>query len=254
MYLLLNGHREFFPVYGQALCPGGLIAATRRLPLADIPLRDVREITGALCPEDNPARITTLLWFLFLTAREYPHLFIRVDDVRADKHLQSLLTALDIIPSGVRDVRGSPRLTGSEARVLLMLLSGLTVKQVSELLRRDTRTISTHKLCAMRKVGLRHNGELFRLGARLLGHQTVRNPSLTEEDARMMCALVRVGHVSRAAALLGVHIRTVSYRRRVIMKKIGVTNDVALYAALGLQDGRVSGADNMPWPPAVTTP
>lgn len=55
----------------------------------------------------------------------------------------------------------SKALTLRELDVLSLLFSGKSVSRVAQALRRDVRTVSTHKRNVMRKLGFRTDGELF---------------------------------------------------------------------------------------------
>ncbi|KNC94824.1 hypothetical protein [Trabulsiella odontotermitis] len=232
MYLIINGHKEYFAV------PGNPIARTHCPPLPDVPLRETHYVTGELSPDDAPGLITTLLWYLYLVRQAHPKLNIRVSDSRINDACQPLLSALGLQPAADMAHDHSHYLTRCEARVLLLLLGGLSVTQVSELLCRDIRTVSTQKVRAIAKAGLEHNGDLHLLGAQLYGRSPVRRPPLSLDDYAMISVIALTGHVSHTAVLLGMPERTVSRRKQVIMKKLGVEHDVALYAALGLSMDR----------------
>jgi DNA-binding CsgD family transcriptional regulator len=233
MYLIFNGHREHFPV-PDAATPGHLIARTHFPLLAEIPLRGAGSVTGELGPEDAHHHITALLWYLFLIKKTYPYLDVRINDARINESCRPLLMALRLQSGNGLSYSNTPRLTRREASVLLMLLGGLSVRQVSELLGRDLRTISSHKRNAMARAGLEHNGDLHLLGAQLYGCSAGRRPPLTLDEYGLISVIVLTGQISRAATLLGISVRTVSLRKKKIMKKLGVPHDVALYAVLRL--------------------
>jgi two-component system capsular synthesis response regulator RcsB len=60
------------------------------------------------------------------------------------------------------DVQGGlERLTGKELDVLMRIISGASVTQIAELSGRSVKTISSQKVAAMEKLGLRSDLELF---------------------------------------------------------------------------------------------
>jgi DNA-binding NarL/FixJ family response regulator len=62
----------------------------------------------------------------------------------------------------------SPALTKKEIDVLVYLLAGLSVSEMSRMLNRDIRTISSHKCHALTKLGYRTNSDLFTRGQWML--------------------------------------------------------------------------------------
>ncbi|MCU6388828.1 helix-turn-helix transcriptional regulator [Enterobacter quasiroggenkampii] len=190
---------------------------------------------GALCPQDSPRHLPVLLWLLYRLKRAGLHPGFCVMDPRLDTHCMPLLVTLGLLPGTSPDVR---LLTDREACVLLMLLSGRSVSDIARLLHRDARTISTQKYIAMEKAGLVRNSDLYLLGARLYGGICRPCPLLTTHERQLLQALVLTGHTVRAATQLNISTVTASYRKRRIMKKLGVSSDVALYAALNLPSTR----------------
>ncbi|MBR8657959.1 response regulator transcription factor, partial [Achromobacter sp. Marseille-Q0513] len=60
--------------------------------------------------------------------------------------------------------RGLRALTGREVYVVRLYLSGLTINEIAQRLNRSKKTISSQKVAAMYKLGLRCDIELLRYG------------------------------------------------------------------------------------------
>jgi len=73
----------------------------------------------------------------------------------------SVKTALDALPINSRGKNTVTMLSGRELEVVRLFVSGLTIKEISTLLNRSIKTISTQKNAAMRKLGIERDSELF---------------------------------------------------------------------------------------------
>jgi two-component system, NarL family, captular synthesis response regulator RcsB len=71
----------------------------------------------------------------------------------------------DSSPIEMREVRGNKQklLSRRESEVVRLYISGMTVSEIAEQLKRSKQTVSTQKVNAMRKLGLTNDAELFRL-------------------------------------------------------------------------------------------
>jgi DNA-binding NarL/FixJ family response regulator len=233
MHLIINNRQEMFPATGLKVLPASLIACTLCVLPASVPLHRAERVDGGLCPEEPARYFPVLLWYLYLIKRFCPHLDVRVTGASNDSLMTTLLTALGL-SSATADTPAPavPLLSRREACILLLLLTGLSVKQVSEQLDRDIRTISTQKRRAMTLLGMKHNADLYRTGVLMYHHHSQPHLPLTLKERSFMAAWMQTGHVTLAADALGVHVRVMSHRRRRVMKKLGVAGDMALFAAL----------------------
>ncbi|MFT4069076.1 response regulator [Paraburkholderia sp.] len=73
----------------------------------------------------------------------------------------SVKTALDALRISSRGKGTEAMLSGRELEVVRLFVSGLTIKEISTLLNRSIKTISTQKNTAMRKLGIDRDSELF---------------------------------------------------------------------------------------------
>lgn len=178
----------------------------------------------------------TLLWQLVTLRAGRPDLRLVLKTPITSPLWLRLLAALDVASGDDEEVddallRQVRQLTPMESRILLTLLSGAHVRPIADKLRRDTRTISSHKRRAMEKVGLANNGELYALGALLYGKQSHhQQDELSHSEQRVLTCLLGNGSVTTTARLLHKSVKTVSTQKRTIMKKLGVAHEVALYA------------------------
>ncbi|QGH64278.1 hypothetical protein GHV41_07020 [Serratia proteamaculans] len=93
----------------------------------------------------------------------------------------------------------------------------------------------------MQKMEMCHNGELYSLGALLYGcHHTLTPVALTPQEQRVLGSLWCHGSVTETAKQLRKSVKTVSAQKRSIMNKLGVANEVALFALRNLTE--TSGA------------
>ncbi|MNC61133.1 hypothetical protein D3C75_1110580 [compost metagenome] len=90
----------------------------------------------------------------------------------------------------------------------------------------------------MDKVGLRHNGELYALGALLYDREdTMPAVFLPPAEQRVLASLLHNGSVTATARLLGKSVKTVSGQKLNIMRRFGVPHEVALFAVAVTQQG-----------------
>src|SRR5256885_13103457 len=61
-------------------------------------------------------------------------------------------------------VRTSIELSKREEEVLLLFISGMTVSEIAKKLYRSIKTVSTHKVAVMNKLGIRKDIDLIRYG------------------------------------------------------------------------------------------
>jgi two-component system capsular synthesis response regulator RcsB len=73
----------------------------------------------------------------------------------------SVKTALDALRINSRGKNTETMLSRRELEVVRLFVSGLTIKEISTLLNRSIKTISTQKNTAMRKLGIDRDSELF---------------------------------------------------------------------------------------------
>lgn len=184
--------------------------------------------------EDN-IHWLSILWQLKVLKDCRPDLKLILQAPFSAPSWQRLLSALDLScwPPLPNPARGA-RLTLTESRVLLMLLGGIHPQQLAFCMKRDMRTVSSHKKRAMEKIGLRHNGELYMLGALLYGQcQTIAIVNLPPAERQVLAGLLCNGSVTVTAKLLGKSVKTVSCQKQNIMRRFGVPHEVALFAAAG---------------------
>jgi two-component system capsular synthesis response regulator RcsB len=60
-----------------------------------------------------------------------------------------------------RRVRGDSVLSSREIEVVRLFVSGMTAKEIAGSLHRSIKTVSSHKIAALRKLGLERDSELF---------------------------------------------------------------------------------------------
>ncbi|AWH33193.1 MULTISPECIES: response regulator transcription factor [Stenotrophomonas] len=65
------------------------------------------------------------------------------------------------IPAACRRLPGQDELSRNEREVMRLLLAGYTVSQIAQHRHRSVKTISTQKVAALRKLGLRNDAEIF---------------------------------------------------------------------------------------------
>ncbi|AWH25364.1 DNA-binding response regulator [Stenotrophomonas sp. YAU14D1_LEIMI4_1] len=65
------------------------------------------------------------------------------------------------IPPACRKLPGQEELSRNEREVLRLVLAGFTVSQIAQFRHRSVKTISTQKVSALRKLGLRNDAEIF---------------------------------------------------------------------------------------------
>jgi two-component system, NarL family, captular synthesis response regulator RcsB len=63
--------------------------------------------------------------------------------------------------TGRRRVRGDSVLSSREIEVVRLFVSGMTAKEIAGSLHRSIKTVSSHKIAALRKLGLERDSELF---------------------------------------------------------------------------------------------
>ena len=73
----------------------------------------------------------------------------------------SVKAALDALRINSRGRHAEVMLSARELEVVRLFVSGMTIKEISELLNRSIKTISTQKNTAMRKLGIERDSELF---------------------------------------------------------------------------------------------
>jgi DNA-binding NarL/FixJ family response regulator len=170
-----------------------------------------------------------LLWQLFFLKRQRPGLKLTVTSFISDPLWFRMLFSLGFMPHRIKN-ENIKHLTLMEAKVLLYLLDGMSAKNVAEHICRDTKTVSSYKCKALRKMGLNNKADIYHLGALL--HEPVKlfpTSQLTREEQRTLCYLLRYGCVSTIAQKLGKSIKTVSTQKRSLMKKLDITHDFALF-------------------------
>ncbi|MGE6471652.1 LuxR C-terminal-related transcriptional regulator [Serratia proteamaculans] len=125
-------------------------------------------------------------------------------------------------------------LTPRETQILQALINGMDLSAIAWKLSRNIRTVSSHKQRAMRKLRLNSNAELHALGSLL-------SPPLPEEIAarlrllppreeQVLDAILNGYSVTDIAHQQGRSVKTISYQKRQLMQKLGITNEVELFA------------------------
>lgn len=71
------------------------------------------------------------------------------------------------IPAACRKLPGHDQLSRNEREVLRLLLAGLTVSEIAQCRHRSIKTVSTQKVAALRKLGLRNDAEIYALRRQL---------------------------------------------------------------------------------------
>ncbi|WP_413502022.1 helix-turn-helix transcriptional regulator [Serratia proteamaculans] len=142
-------------------------------------------------------------------------------------------------------------LTANERIIMQALLSGQALTTIAWRLKRDIRTVSNQKQAAMARLSLTSNAMLYALGA-LLGPPlsadiTVRRQLLAPREQLVLNALLTGLSVTDIAYQQGRSVKTVSYQKRRLMEKLGLNNDVALFA-LAPQQARVLLRSWSGWP------
>ncbi|CAI1532307.1 Putative transcription factor YjjQ [Serratia quinivorans] len=126
------------------------------------------------------------------------------------------------------------RLTPNERIIMQALLGGQDLTTIAWCLKRDMRTISSHKQRAMGKLALTSNAMLYALAALLSPplpeNITERRQLLTLREQQVLNALLDGHGVTNIAHLRGRSVKTVSFQKRLLMQKLGITNEVELFA------------------------
>lgn len=125
-------------------------------------------------------------------------------------------------------------LTARETQILQALINGMDLSAIAWKLSRNIRTISSHKQRAMRKLRLNSNAELHALGA-LLGPPlaadiTARLPLLPPREEQVLNAILNGHCITDIARQQGRSVKTISYQKCQLMQKLGITNEVELFA------------------------
>jgi len=94
----------------------------------------------------------------------------------------SVKTALDALRISSRGKNTVTMLSRRELEVVRLFVSGLTIKEISTLLNRSIKTISTQKNTAMRKLGIDRDSELFQY-AQSNGLMNPASHALDDQDA-----------------------------------------------------------------------
>jgi len=71
------------------------------------------------------------------------------------------------VPAACRQRPGQEPLSRNEREVLRLLLAGLTVSEIAQRRHRSVKTVSTQKVAALRKLGLRNDAEIYSLRRQL---------------------------------------------------------------------------------------
>ncbi|CAI1627279.1 helix-turn-helix transcriptional regulator [Serratia proteamaculans] len=142
-------------------------------------------------------------------------------------------------------------LTANERIIMQALLSGQALTTIAWRLKRDIRTVSNQKQAAMTRLSLTSNAMLYALGS-LLGPPlstdiTVRRQLLAPREQLVLKALLKGLSVTDIAYQQGRSVKTISYQKRRLMQKLGLNNDVALFA-LAPQQARVLLKSWSCWP------
>lgn len=125
-------------------------------------------------------------------------------------------------------------LTPRETQILQALMNGMDLSAIAWKLSRNIRTISSHKQRAMRKLRLNSNAELQALSA-LLGPPlpakiTARLPLLPPREEQVLNAILNGHCITDIARQQGRSVKTISYQKCQLMQKLGITNEVELFA------------------------
>ncbi|WP_413501694.1 LuxR C-terminal-related transcriptional regulator [Serratia proteamaculans] len=131
------------------------------------------------------------------------------------------------------------QLTPNERIIMQALLCGQDLTAIAWKLKRDMRTISSHKQRAMGKLALTSNAMLYALAALLSPPLptsiTEQRQLLTLREQQVLNALLDGHGVTGIAHLQGRSVKTVSFQKRLLMQKLGVTNEVELFALAPLR-------------------
>lgn len=131
------------------------------------------------------------------------------------------------------------RLTPNERIIMQALLCGQDLTTIAWGLKRDMRTISSHKQRAMGKLGLISNPMLYALGALIApplpAEITDRRRLLTLREQQILNALLEGHSVTEIAHRRVRSVKTVSFQKRLLMQKLKVTNEVELFALAPLR-------------------
>ena len=103
---------------------------------------------------------------------------------------------------GLKEQEGTQSMTLSkrESEVLRLYVSGDTVKEIAENLKRSVKTISTQKMCAMQKLGVNRDADLFKY-AQMSG--LLKLPSLVEGELPVFSQLSETPVRPSAVSSLG---------------------------------------------------
>ncbi|QGH63260.1 LuxR family transcriptional regulator [Serratia proteamaculans] len=125
-------------------------------------------------------------------------------------------------------------LTPREAQIIQALMNGMDLSAIAWKLSRNIRTVSSHKQRAMYKLRLNTNAELYALAALLGPHlpATViaRRRLLPPREQQVLNAILRGHSVTDIAQQQGRSVKTISYQKCQLMQKLGLTNEVELFA------------------------
>ncbi|NLU17758.1 MAG: hypothetical protein GXW94_18685 [Serratia liquefaciens] len=234
MRLTVNEHTGYFPApREQDLLRN--IATADSLPSIVLKLHPAAESAVRLEPLPHTGGVNwlPLLWQLVVLKSCRHDLKLSLLAPFSAPAWHRLLGVLNIAPGlAAKQPQSLPFLTLTESRVLLTLLGGMHPWQLAARMNRDIRTISSHKKRAMDKAGLRHNGELYALGALLYGtHHTTAQVALPAAEQQVLTALLCNGSVTATAQSLGKSVKTVSGQKHNIMRRLNVPHEVALFAA-----------------------
>lgn len=100
---------------------------------------------------------------------------------------------------GLKEQEGAQSMTLSkrESEVLRLYVSGDTVKEIAENLKRSVKTISTQKMCAMQKLGVNRDADLFKY-AQMSG--LLKLPSVVEGELPIVAHVRRTPNASAATS------------------------------------------------------
>jgi DNA-binding NarL/FixJ family response regulator len=146
------------------------------------------------------------------------------------RSLFSLFGASLTPPSSINDRK--ILFSNMEAKVLIYLLKGLPQRSIASILQRSVKTVSSHKINLMRKIGISNNMELYDLGSKIINLSPKKDSlvELSNEERRVLDCFLQTGSVQKSALLLGKSIKTVSTQKMRAMDKLGAHHDIALFA------------------------